>query len=89
MNLRCNCPQCQPVGGDCPALSNWIKVSERKPEQLRDVLVAGSLQGQDIHIGYMRLGTWLTWRPQSGDGPNEINNVTHWQPMPEPPKEGV
>ena len=58
-------------------MSDWISVHDRMPEYMKDVLAA------NIDCGAMRVcyynGTWH----------GMISEVTHWQPLPEPPrKEG-
>ena len=57
----------------------WISVSERLPENDDKVLcVTQNKKGSyNIVIGYYMDGMWRV-------GMN--SNVTHWQPLPEPPK---
>lgn len=65
----------------------WIKCSERLPEEQIDVLVACVDEGNSFiaidHLAQDRFtdGTPLIWYC-AGD------IVTHWMPLPEPPKEG-
>jgi hypothetical protein len=72
----------------------WIPVTERLPESKEKVLVYGGrteiwFNGTkqpmpSIHTGYLRgLGEgWFSW-----DHHDYICDVTHWMPLPEPPKE--
>ena len=77
----------------------WISVEERLPEvysagDSRDVLVYDSHHDQ-VFIAYY--GTdwwdqdsdWRGWTVEAPRGKNaeSLHNVTHWQPLPEPPKE--
>lgn len=61
----------------------WISVEERLPDDDRDVLVC--VNGNTIDTGYCTFGHggnryWTTYAAIR-------NNVTHWMPLPEPPKE--
>lgn len=71
-------------------MSNWIKCSERLPEVMGEFKMSHLilLYGQEyvfepfcIFIGYMIEGN----RFYSDNG--ECENITHWQPLPESPKE--
>ena len=62
----------------------WISVEERLPEMHTKVLCCGIKGGRFI----AELGTWghekhLYWDKKNGRGCPE---VTHWMPLPEPPK---
>lgn len=70
-------------------MSQWIKCSERMPEDFIDVLVC--TEEFQIHEGF---------RLVYGDGnsvwklycynkiyENEVVIITHWMPLPEPPQE--
>ena len=75
-------------------IQKWIPVTERLPESKTKILVYGGneliwVNGVNkpmpsVYTGYMRgLGEgWFTW-----DEKKYIVNVTHWMPLPEPPKE--
>lgn len=56
----------------------WIPVTERLPEAVVDVLVIRMGETPDIEF-MLYDGTWV------GDTPHS-HQVTHWMPLPEPPK---
>ena len=65
-------------------LPEWISVKDRLPNKEQDVL-AFSVLGNETRItlaGYCNDGTWF-----DGIFNCYINTVTHWMPLPEPPKE--
>lgn len=73
-------------------MSEWISVKERLPESGIPVLVAylGYRTGEQRCDGVAVVdnnGVWGWW-----DGGNAeetvIVEITHWMPLPEPPKEG-
>lgn len=61
----------------------WVPVTERLPEEYTEVLVT---DGDRVHIG--------GWYGRVADGPQWLNctqdigplDVTHWMPLPQPPK---
>lgn len=61
------------------AQQRWIPVTERLPEDDDDVLIMSS---GSISMGYFNIfrGYWVDYE---GDD----DNITHWMPLPEPPKE--
>lgn len=61
----------------------WIPVSERLPEDEKKVLCI-------MDDGYFCILEWASWDWLWSDGHNVYleKNVTHWMPLPEPPKEG-
>lgn len=62
---------------------NWIPVTERLPEYPRDVLIWKKNAG--TYIGYYNnLDEFKCWMMDAG---KKVTNVTHWMPLPEPPKE--
>lgn len=66
-------------------VGKWIPVSERLPEPLVSVLVQmpGEKPFPTVREGYIaRDGLWY-----AGYFTREPGEVTHWMPLPEPPKE--
>lgn len=61
------------------AKSKWIPVSERLPEKNTAVIVATD-RGDSFQCLYAYDG-WDLWE-------GHIINITHWMPLPKPPKEG-
>ena len=65
----------------------WIPVTERLPETYR--LVLAVCKNGKIFVGeYVDLGWRTLWRIKTArDSTKEITQiVTHWMPLPEPPK---
>lgn len=75
--------------------NNWISVKDKLPDHENDVLVFVKYDEQPITAWY-REGIWRVgyrvwdYIEVSGDGCKESSlhhfEVTHWQPLPEPPK---
>lgn len=64
------------------AIPKWISTKERIPEGWAIVIIDGHVQRQAARLEY---GAWI-WADEDADSaPKEV--VTHWQPLPEPPKE--
>lgn len=64
-----------------PVPSGWISVKERMPEDWDDVLITN---GEFVCRGYCNNAVWFA---SSDGGEFDPEEITHWQPMPEPPKE--
>ena len=62
------------VHAEC--LPQWVSVEDRLPETAQDVIV---FDGRNVTFA-CKLGVWY------GEFSRAIN-VTHWMPLPEPPKE--
>jgi hypothetical protein len=61
----------------------WISVEDRKPEEGIRVLVYVGMPvapSGEIDVGYFDDGEWITRY--------HTQNVTHWMPLPDEPKEG-
>lgn len=67
--------------------TKWIPVTERLPQEGEDVLVIGYWHEKwQILMCYLsphRKEEWYT-----SDAGQQIYSVTHWMPLPQPPKEG-
>ena len=80
---------CQIQAEELLSIPQWIPVSERLPEEWWPVL--GLIQFHDEKeppiqqvLWYLGNGHWReTWR-----GDMIESDVTHWMPLPEPPKDG-
>lgn len=63
----------------------WISVKDRLPEPAENVLIFTDYHGGCVDIGrYVLQGNLPFW---ARGGAEIKDNVTHWQPLPEPPKE--
>lgn len=60
-------------------MQNWIKCSERMPEDYTLVLLYDKCG--EMWVGYRRRYGQFVCNGCS------IANITHWQPLPEPPQE--
>jgi hypothetical protein len=64
-------------------MSNWMPI-ETAPEDGRNVLVyAPSCYGLDEIIGI------VGWHKDAGYCIDEVRQVTHWMPLPEPPNDDL
>ena len=64
----------------------WIKCSERMPEETGDIIVACSDGIVMSGISYSRRkGFYIEALKYDSDEP--VTDVTHWMPLPEPPQE--
>lgn len=61
----------------------WISVEERLPEEDENVLVYGPW---GIGNGYS-LAFWYDSAWNDVDSGYPLDNVSHWMPLPDPPKE--
>lgn len=69
-----------------PTVNQWIPVTERLPET--NATVGIFTKSRSIYLGVytVRHGTWREEGFIVAPGFMRISNVTHWMPMPEPPK---
>lgn len=67
-------------------MAEWISVKERLPEKCEDVLCLSNKYGGHIFCGYRGFtsGAWM----EKENGSLHTGDVTHWMPLPEPPKGG-
>jgi hypothetical protein len=68
---------------DAPAVREWIPVSERLPKLYETVIVC------DVREQYV--GAWMYYGNGDwvyDDKMFDTEEITHWMPLPEPPKEG-
>ena len=67
--------------------SHWIDVNERLPEKEMDVLFVAN--DKTMYVGSLCI--WETCDNfhynSTGRDPTTIEGVTHWQPLPEVPKQ--
>lgn len=61
----------------------WISVKDRLPDIADFVLGRVKQKGYNAYFETVMLCRWNFWADHHGDRVN----VTHWMPLPEPPKE--
>ena len=68
-------------------MANWIKCSERMPDDSGDVTVYS--KSKKVCNGYWFgwTGEEKNWYLACGEFEGPCGDVTHWQPLPEPPQE--
>lgn len=64
----------------------WIPVAERLPREGEFVLVYGDLYPNKHDGGVIAVSKRMDWNYWQGFG--RERDITHWMPLPEPPKEG-
>lgn len=70
------------------SMAEWISVKDRLPEDMGDVLVVAFWHERwQTMIGWCRKAE-AEWRVYTSHGEMKPGGVTHWMPLPEPPKEG-
>ncbi|EOJ5404665.1 DUF551 domain-containing protein [Escherichia coli] len=72
------------VNGNSPVTpDDWISCSERMPKGYADVLVT---DGEHVEVKWWdESGYWDSWTELNSD--IFADEITHWMPLPEPPKE--
>lgn len=58
-------------------MSKWISVHERLPKPLKQAIIFNK-------YGDMTIGTYTEW---GWITPDYFREITHWMPLPTPPKE--
>jgi hypothetical protein len=67
-------------------MSEWISVKDRLPDYVQQVLVYRT-ECFVCEVMEYRNGSWNIWNGEYFDSFNsEFNDITHWMPLPEPPK---
>lgn len=69
----------------CRYLPKWIPVTERLPDEGKFVLVYGDLYPNKHDGSAIAVSKRMDWNYWQGFGRDR--NITHWMPLPEPPKE--
>ena len=64
-------------------VQEWIPVTERLPEKGQEVLVFDT---RENWTGFAWLRPDETWTAIGFDFPLDLGEVTHWMPLPHPPK---
>ena len=64
-------------------VQGWISVRDRLPEKGEEVLVFDT---RENWIGFAWLRPDETWTALGFDFPFDLGEVTHWMPLPNPPK---
>ena len=67
------------------SLPRWIPVTERLPEENVFVLICGDLYPNKHDGGIIAVSARMDWNYWRGFG--RERNITHWMPLPAPPKE--
>ena len=66
--------------------NEWISVKDRLPPRYKKILVVNGHGYVTISAFVKELDGKWTWLSESGKY-NHINDITHWMPLPEAPKE--
>lgn len=63
-------------------VQEWISVDDRLPEKQADVVALSNKNGGYMFVGYRGYisGEWME------NGALHVGDVTHWMPLPQPPK---
>ena len=71
-----------------PVKQGWISVKDGLPEIDQKVLVYDAGDETEIHVYHLREDLDGLYWDDEGGWAVDFENVTHWMPLPEPPKEG-
>ena len=66
--------------------TQWISVKDRLPEDCKKILVVNGHGYISISSLWRKDGSKWTWVDSTGHF-NHVNDITHWMPLPEAPKE--
>lgn len=64
----------------CATPSGWISINESLPDSCRDVIVC--LETREVYCGWYAPSSRI-WNDMRG---TEIESVTHWRELPDPPR---
>ena len=70
----------------CEAVPKWIPVTERLPLYGQDVLAVRTY-GDGEKCQEVLMAHIAVWNEETGEKWWNATNITHWMPLPEPPKE--
>ena len=77
---------------DAQPVNQWISCKDKMPEDNTSVLFVYVNENgiKSVHYGYHRTikGLGSSWAKPSGGWQYCDDDITHWQPLPEPPKDG-
>jgi Protein of unknown function (DUF551) len=63
---------------------SWIKVREQKPPKFKPVLLFGKKYSYEPFVGKLKNKGFVDFEI---DDSFIVSEITHWQPLPEPPKD--
>ena len=66
-------------------MTDWIRCEDRLPEDDKDVLMWGPEIDYDVGHHFEHFDLDIEWI--GGEFPYSGSEVSHWMPLPEPPKE--
>ena len=66
----------------------WISVEEMTPNKETECIIAGDYGVESgYYLTYGIINNYWDCRDSDGERTRRVDEVTHWQPLPEPPKE--